>query len=280
MSIKKILMIIISFGLYASLSANTTRDIGDQPSLDRERLERWLIFYTNVERIDRSMAPLRPDMALGKAARWQADYCAEIGNLSHFANRPGMGDPGDRIRHFDRLWSAYGENITVNFSMNMENIPYRYGSDEKGRYYDFGDHSVCWRDERSMARSMVAGWMESPGHRGNILSANFSAMGAGAAGGSYSGYPAHYGCQVFADGNALEPSMIESPNKDCPGSLVITDNRPLRVVSLDANGSISDISARKNGNSLIVDITGVKERVYVCLVDETGIVPLPLKRLN
>jgi len=80
-----------------------------------------------------------------------------MGDLSHYSSVVGMRSPGDRIRHFGGQWSTYGENVTVNFSMNMEGVSYRPMRDEKGEYKDFRNHVVYWRNEWQMAHAMVDG---------------------------------------------------------------------------------------------------------------------------
>lgn len=114
---------------------------------------------TNLERSKTGAAALSINSLLNQAAQAHAVNMAQTGQFSHVINNIG---PGERITATGYVWQTYGENIA-----------YGYTSPE----------------------SVMSGWMNSDGHRANILNANFTELGVGYATNS-TGRP--YWVQVFA----------------------------------------------------------------------------------
>lgn len=98
----------------------------------------------NAERTSRGLAALTTDARLTAAAQRHADWMARTGRMTH----GGEGQPWDRVSEAGYRWSYVGENI-----------------------------AEC----EDLATAMRL-WMNSSGHRANILSANFTQMGFGNAG--------------------------------------------------------------------------------------------------
>lgn len=114
---------------------------------------------TNLERSKTGAAALSINSLLNQAAQAHAVNMAQTGQFSHVINNIG---PGERITATGYVWQTYGENIA-----------YGYTSPE----------------------SVMSGWMNSDGHRANILNSNFTELGVGYATNS-TGRP--YWVQVFA----------------------------------------------------------------------------------
>ncbi|MFB4317708.1 sigma-70 family RNA polymerase sigma factor [Actinomadura sp. 21ATH] len=118
-----------------------------------------VIRLVNVQRVRRGCAPLRADRRLTAAARRHSADMAGRGYFGHTG--PGGPGPGERIDATGFRWSAWAENIA--------------------------------KGQRS-ASAVTTSWMESPGHRSNIVNCRFSRAGVGRAAGP--GGP--YWTQVFA----------------------------------------------------------------------------------
>ena len=95
------------------------------------------------------------------AAQLQADQVASHQILEHEVPNVRYPTPADRLAAAGYVWQAYGENLASGY--------------------------------RSAADAMN-GWMNSPGHRANILNGNFTEVGVGYATDS-TGRP--YYVQVF-----------------------------------------------------------------------------------
>ncbi|AFS77422.1 putative sporulation protein YkwD [Gottschalkia acidurici 9a] len=107
-------------------------------------IESEVVRLVNVERSKQGLAPLKMSAELSKVARTKSQDMADKNYFSHTS--PTYGSPFDMMKQFGIKYNTAGENIA------------------KG--YD-------------SAQSVVTGWMNSPGHRANILSSNFGTIGVG-----------------------------------------------------------------------------------------------------
>ena len=144
-------------------------------SVDRVAdLERKIHAGINAARaIGANTPPLQWDEHLGAIARAHSDDMTKRGYFSHDTPE-GLG-PSDRIEKVGySCWkgSHYGiaENIAIEIaSKNLDRV----------------------------AASAVEGWMNSPGHRTNLLGRQYDRTGVGASFGRWRGYDAVYLTQVF-----------------------------------------------------------------------------------
>ncbi len=114
--------------------------------------EQQVISLVNAERSKAGCGPLSENALLTKAAQGHSDDMAARNFFDH-TNPDGDG-PGERITAAGYAWSSYGENIA------------------KGQ---------------TTAAQVMDAWMNSPGHRANILNCGFKEIGVGlhTAGGPY-----------------------------------------------------------------------------------------------
>lgn len=126
-----------------------------EPPSDAERLAELaaeVVELTNAERVAEGCAELRPDDRLREAALAHSSDMAERDYLSHVS--PEGDGPGDRAAAAGyQRWS--GENIARGYAT---------------------------------AEDVVDGWMDSEGHRKNILSCDSAAIGVGVAEGDQGPY--------------------------------------------------------------------------------------------
>ncbi|MFJ3499388.1 MULTISPECIES: CAP domain-containing protein [unclassified Streptomyces] len=109
-----------------------------------ERYAGEVVALVNAERAEAGCRSLRSEKRLRAAARGHADDMAARDYYAH--SGPEGRDGGDRMTSAGYAWSTWGENIH--------------------------------RGPKSPARA-VADWMESPGHRANILNCAFQDIGVG-----------------------------------------------------------------------------------------------------
>jgi uncharacterized protein YkwD len=105
-----------------------------------------IVDLTNAERTRNGLAAVRANGQLMQAAQIHADQMARLGRLDHVLPEAQYPRPEDRINAAGYRWRAYAENL-------------------------------AW-GQRNPAEA-VSGWMESPGHRTNILNATYTELGAG-----------------------------------------------------------------------------------------------------
>ena len=117
------------------------------PVATRVELERGVVTAVNDVRREHGRAPLAEDPALADIARRHSCTMAERGFFEH--TDPNGISMAERLAHGNKRYLAAGENIA--------------------RIETSGD---------PVARA-IDGWMKSPGHRENILSARFTTTGVG-----------------------------------------------------------------------------------------------------
>lgn len=108
------------------------------------------------------MEILKESSPLNQAAQIQAEQTAQAGVLGHVLPTATYPNPQDRLSAVGYQWQAWGENLAAG---------------------------------QQTPAAAVQGWMQSSGHRANILSSSFTEIGTGYAVDA-SGRP--YYTQVFA----------------------------------------------------------------------------------
>lgn len=114
------------------------------PNASISAIEQEVLRLTNIERQNAGLAPLAIDENLMNSAREKSKDMSKNNYFSHTS--PTYGSPFDQMKTFGVTYRAAAENIA-------------YG-------------------QRS-AQEVVRAWMDSPGHRQNILTANFTHIGIG-----------------------------------------------------------------------------------------------------
>ncbi|MEK3990079.1 CAP domain-containing protein [Robertmurraya sp. FSL R5-0851] len=106
--------------------------------------EQKVVELTNQERAKYGLAALKVDKALSKVAREKSLDMSKNGYFSHTS--PTYGSPFDMMKQFGVSYQYAGENIAMG---------------------------------QRTPEEVVQAWMNSEGHRKNILSANFNYIGVG-----------------------------------------------------------------------------------------------------
>ena len=113
---------------------------------DIKATENEVIRLVNAERAKAGLPALKINWELSRCARYKSE---DMLNKNYFAHQsPTYGSPFDMIKNFGIRYTAAGENIA--------------------------------KGQRTPAEVMNA-WMNSPGHRANILSKQFTQIGVGVA---------------------------------------------------------------------------------------------------
>lgn len=111
-----------------------------------KRLAKEVVILVNKERAKQGLAPLKDNWQLSRVARYKSEDMRDKNYFSHTS--PTYGSPFDMIKNFGIRYMAAGENIAMG---------------------------------QQTAASVMNAWMNSPGHRSNILSRKFTEIGVGIA---------------------------------------------------------------------------------------------------
>jgi uncharacterized protein YkwD len=132
--------------------------IGDFPQMpaiipDTPAVETAIIELTNAYRAKNKLGSVTPNAALTAAARAYAAYLAKSGAFSHEADGR---EAGDRTQAAGYDWCQVAENLAMHL-------------DSRGF------------QARDLARKSVEGWINSEGHRKNLLAPGATEIGVGVA---------------------------------------------------------------------------------------------------
>jgi cysteine-rich secretory family protein len=120
---------------------------------DLPQVEQHIVEMTNQVREEQKLSPLKVNAMLANAARAFALSVARSGNFSHTADGR---TPAQRAESVGYKHCDIAENLAM---------------DEDSRGFDTG----------ALALQAIAGWMNSPPHRANILRASITEIGVGVA---------------------------------------------------------------------------------------------------
>lgn len=116
--------------------------------------EQEILKLVNAERSKAGVKPLTLNWELSRVAKFKSEDMRDNNYFSHTS--PTYGSPFNMIKNFGISYSAAGENIAAG---------------------------------QKTADEVMKAWMNSSGHKANILSANYTQLGVGkATGGSYGTY--------------------------------------------------------------------------------------------
>ena len=125
-----------------------------------QQIEQDIFNLVNKERREKGLQPVVQNDVLTEVARRKSQHMANLGYFSHTA--PDGTTTQDWLTGKGYSLNAWGENI-ADFQAN------------------------------ATAEEIMRGWMNSPGHRANILANNFSLLGVGV----YQGNGRTFATQVF-----------------------------------------------------------------------------------
>ncbi len=114
------------------------------PVNDTTNVEQEVVKLVNAERAKAGLAPLKSDWELARVARFKSQDMHDLNYFSHTS--PTYGSPFKMMQDFGIKYRSAGENIA--------------------------------KGQRS-AQEVVNAWMNSSGHRANILNKNFTHIGVG-----------------------------------------------------------------------------------------------------
>ena len=114
------------------------------PTKDSYNIEQDVIKLINVERANAGLSPLSYDWELGRVAQYKSQDMHDQKYFSHTS--PVYGTPFTMMKNFGISYKSAGENIAQG---------------------------------QKTAKTVVDAWMNSEGHRANILNKNYTHIGVG-----------------------------------------------------------------------------------------------------
>ncbi|MEL6677868.1 MAG: CAP domain-containing protein [Pseudomonadota bacterium] len=164
-----------------SLPATYDAEIPNDGSHDKELLARAILAYTNAERCRADVAPLQYDGNAFRAAQSHSDDMARLDFFDHQSPVPGREQLIDRVSATGARFLRARENILTGFYVDYTSgVEYRT-LDEANCEFTYGGRTglIPRHTYATLARSAVASWEQSDGHRRNMLADDVTRHGAG-----------------------------------------------------------------------------------------------------
>ena len=151
---------------------------------DSERLDRAIRRETNRARRDHGLSDLAPDSKLRQAAFKHARDMVTHDFFRHTSPLPGRKTLSDRVNSEEAKWLLLAENLADMFGIvhSTESLTIQTPAAQRPGFFAPGSSKpIPNHTYSSLARSVVEGWMNSPGHRANILNPDLTSLGSGGA---------------------------------------------------------------------------------------------------
>ncbi|HAG27356.1 TPA: hypothetical protein DCG61_01065 [Patescibacteria group bacterium] len=140
-----------------------------------------VVSLANQARVQNGIAELKTSGLLAKAAQNKANDMLARQYFAH--NTPDGETPWSFIKAVGYSYTTAGENLAIDFTQ---------------------------------AENMQAAWMNSPGHRANILNSNFTEIGIGIAKGTYDNHQTTIVVQMFGNPLNAPVTLQEQPTQVAP----------------------------------------------------------------
>lgn len=130
--------------------------------MNTQKVERSILHYTNKERRKRKLQPVVGRRALIRAARAHSRWMSRRGRKVNHIGK-GYSTPSERAQKEGYPSSYVGENLWQTSG--------RSGLAWKSKFF--------WDSDWKLGKAAVITWMNSPGHRANLLRPDWRHLGVG-----------------------------------------------------------------------------------------------------
>jgi len=146
--------------------------------LDYKLLNAAIYFETNRQRALYGLKPLKHDTRLENCAQGHSQDMADYNFYSHTSTIPGKYTLPNRLARFGITGTTVGENIHDTYILKFNGEAY-YPPSQAGYFKSLSGEPIPVHTYQSLAVDIVNGWMNSPGHKANILNTDFTHLGVG-----------------------------------------------------------------------------------------------------
>lgn len=152
----------------------------DPDRFDAARLNAAMFFETNRQRILHNLKPLLHHRLIEQCAQEHSNDMVYFNFYSHTNPTPGRHKVWERMTNAGLRLSMMAENIQINCVLDFRAEYYHKPSDV-GCFMSVTGRKIEYLTYLNLAQNLLTSWMESPGHRQNILTPDFTHFGAGSA---------------------------------------------------------------------------------------------------
>jgi uncharacterized protein YkwD len=155
--------------------------------VDRYGLDQWLLDAAvrgavNAQRCRRGLAPLAEDPALARAASLHSGDMVVRDFFDHTSPVEGRATPAERLSLTGTSYTRLAENLATLSIYDFDGRHFIVRDATKCNFaFSRGGPAIRPRTYAAAAEALVESWMDSSGHRKNILNPDMTRVGTGAA---------------------------------------------------------------------------------------------------
>ena len=150
-------------------------------SIDQRMLSVAILAEVNFQRCKKRLRPLELSYGnLTEVALGHSLWMAGTGTMSHTGGRETGRTLTDRVRRAGLKPRTYAENLAFLPRYRFGGTPFKVANRAACQFLSLDGQMIGQHSYRSLAQEVVRLWMESPGHRRNLLSPNQRRMSAAA----------------------------------------------------------------------------------------------------
>ena len=153
----------------AFFESNEANQPINRKHVDATLLSAATFHATNIQRMEHELEALGHLPELDEASRLQAVYLVQRQELSHTnEDEKDLHEPIDRVKHVGLKPRFVAENVATEFAIQYEAGKTYY---HRGRRFSYAPRgpAIPPHTYRTFAEALLRLWMDSPGHRENIL---------------------------------------------------------------------------------------------------------------
>lgn len=155
----------------------------DMQNINYPLLNAAIFYETNRQRDVHKLPVFKHSPALESAAKGHSNDMVKYNFFSHTSPVQDKKTMSMRLARVGITRAAAAENIAYTFGIEYESGRPVYPPDLNGGYFSYQHRGkpIENRSYLGLAQNVVRGWMNSPGHRKNILNSKYLYLGVGAA---------------------------------------------------------------------------------------------------
>ena len=194
-----------------------------------------IVSLANQARVQNGVGELKTSSLLAKAAQNKADDMLARQYFAH--NTPDGETPWSFIKAVGYSYTTAGENLAIDFTQ---------------------------------AENMQAAWMNSPGHRANILNNNFTEIGIGIAKGTYDNHQTTIVVQMFGNPLNAPVALQEQPTQVAPAPVLTPNPSPAPVPVSQPSTPVPTQPVAQSPESITVPQPGLETQPAMQLQSPRG----------
>lgn len=154
----------------------------DMNNINYALLHAAIFYESNRQREEQNLAQFSHSPALERAAKGHSDDMTANDFFSHASPVVGKETMAQRLKIAGASGGASAENIAITFGIEYQaKQPVATPTQNGGNFFSYtvGGEPLKNRTYLGLAQAVLVQWMDSPGHRANLLNPAYTFLGTG-----------------------------------------------------------------------------------------------------